>query len=574
MPDTSNRAIADFIEQYSVLLELSGANPFRIRSYANAVRTVELLDGEAADLVAEGTLTQVRGVGKSVAELVAEYVQTGTALAFEELKAEVPAGLLDMLRIQGLGPKKIRALYAQKKIDTLDALEAACRQGSLSDLSGFGQKTQANILKGIEYVRQHQGQFLADEAAALGAALVAHLEAHPAVGRLSLAGSLRRRRELVKDIDLVVGTDQPAAVSGAFAAHPHVVEVLAQGDTKTTVQLHNGMQADLRLVEEGAFAAILHHFTGSKEHNVQMRARAQAQGMHLNEYGLQRQGAPIDCPSEEALFAALGLAYIPPELREGAGELDAAQAGPLPQLVGPEHIRGMLHLHSNYSDGADTLEEMARAVQARGYSYMGICDHSQSAAYAGGLKEEAVRRQQEEIDQLNERLDKIHIFKGIESDILGDGALDYPDAVLETFDFIVVSVHSQFNMSEADMTARIVRAIQHPASTIVGHLTGRLLLDRDGYAVDVDAVIEAAAQNRTAIEINANPHRLDIDWRHLRRARDKGVLLPVNTDAHRIGGLDHLDFGIGMARKGWLRPQDVLNTLDTDALAAYFAGAR
>ncbi|NKB70931.1 MAG: DNA polymerase/3'-5' exonuclease PolX [Candidatus Latescibacteria bacterium] len=574
MPDTSNRAIADFIEEYSILLELSGANPFRIRSYANAVRTFELLDREAADLVAEGTLTKVKGVGKSVAELVVEYLQTGTALAYEELKGEVPSGLLDMLRIQGLGPKKIRALHEQKQISDLDALEAACRDGSIAEVSGFGAKTQANILKGIEYVRQYQGLFLVDTATELAAELEAHLKAHPAVSQLQRAGSLRRCKEVVKDIDLVAATDQPQIVSQAFATHPRVVDILSQGDTKTTVQLDNGMQADLRLVGTDTFAATLHHFTGSKEHNIQLRARAQAQGMHLNEYGLQRDGQAVDCSSEEALFAALGLAYIPPELREGAGEVEAAEAADLPQLVRPEDIRGMLHVHSNYSDGADTLEEMAQAVKERGYSYLGMCDHSQAAAYAGGLKEDDVRRQHEEIERLNERLDDFHIFKGIESDILTDGSLDYPDAVLETFDFIVVSVHSQFTMSQADMTARIIRAIEHPASTIVGHLTGRLLLDRDGYAVDVDAVVDAAARCNTAIEINANPHRLDIDWRHVRRARDLGIKLPINTDAHRIGGLDDIGFGIGIARKGWLRPQDVLNTLETDALAAYFAGAR
>ncbi len=566
----SNQEVAAFLKEFSVLLELKGANAFRIRAYTNATRTFEMLEQDIEEMVARGTLQSVKGAGQGVADLVGEFIRTGTAREFEEAKASIPPGLLDMLRIQGLGPKKIRAVHAQLGLDTLEALEAACRQDRLSGLSGFGSKTQANILKGIEHLRTYQDRFRADVALEAARALCATLKAHPHTIRLSLAGSLRRRKEIVKDIDLVLSSAHPAAISQALAEHENVIEVVARGETNTTVLLDGGIQADLRIVEDHQFPYILHHFTGSAEHNVELRARAQAMGLKLNEYGLFSDQERREAADEAALFAHLDLSYIPPELREGLGEIEAAAQDDLPTLVRSEDIRGMLHIHSTYSDGSDSLEAMAGAVREMGYEYMGICDHSRSAAYAGGLQEDDILRQHQEIDALNQKLEGLHIFKGIESDILADGALDYRDAVLERFDFIVVSVHSRFNMNEKEMTRRLIRAIEHPSSTIVGHLTGRLLLDREGYPVDVDAVIEAAAQHRVALEINANPHRLDMDWRQLRPARDRGVKIAINTDAHRIEGLRHLQFGVGIARKGWLRPQDVINTLDTKAIAAYF----
>jgi DNA polymerase (family 10) len=571
MPEITHRAVADFIDEYSVLLELSGENAFRIRAYTNAVRIFENFQGDLTALIAAGELTSIKGVGQSLADLITEFGASGSAKAYEDLKASIPQGLLDMLKIQGLGPKKIIAIHQKMEIDTIDGLEQACKQDQLSQLSGFGKKTQENILKSIEHLRQYQGQFRVDVAVEAAHVLLAALAAHPKTLRVELAGSLRRRKEVVKDIDLVLSSDHPEEVSQAFAAHEAVEEVLAQGETKTTVRLKNGMQADLRIVADADFPFILHHFTGSKEHNVALRARAQSRAMKLNEYGLFRGDQRQDCKDETALFAALDLSYIAPELREDMGEIEAAENETLPQLIQPKDIRGMLHVHSVYSDGENSIAEMAQAVQERGYSYLGMCDHSRSAAYAGGLQVDAVRRQQEEINQLNEQFSDFHIFKGIESDILADGALDYDDEVLASFDFIVVSVHSQFNMKEADMTRRIVRAIEHPRSTIVGHLTGRLLLEREGYSVDVNAVIEAAAACDVAIEVNANPYRLDIDWRYLRQARDRGVKIAVNTDAHRISGFDHIGHGVDMARKGWLRAEDVINTLETEPIAAYFA---
>ncbi len=568
------REIADFLDEYCTLLELSGADSFRLRAYTNAVRIFENLDADLADLIERDALTQIKGVGKSVAALVGEYARTDTAAAYEKLKSEVPQGLLDMLRVPGLGPRKITTIRSELQIEDLEALERACRDGRLDQLKGFGKKTQENILKGIEHIRRYQDRSRADLARESAEPLLAALRAHSATERVEVAGSLRRRRETVKDIDFVLSSRDAEAAAELFTTHESVGEIIQRGQTKSAVRLRNGLQADLRVVADDEYPYILHHFTGSKEHNVELRARAIEMGLKINEYGLFRADERIDCIDEAAFFKALGLDYIPPELREGFGEIEAAANGSLPELVGEQDVRGMLHLHSTYSDGADSIAAMAQAVQERGYSYMGMADHSQSAAYAGGLKVDAVRRQWDEIDALNEKLAPFHIFKGIESDILGDGSLDYTEDILAQFDFVVASVHSQFNLNREAMTARIIRAIEHPATTIIGHLTGRLLLDREGYDVDIDAIIAAAARERVSLEINAHPARLDIDWRHVKKARDQGVKITVNTDAHRQAGLDHLSYGIGCARKGWLRREDVPNTLELDAFRQYLQERR
>ena len=564
------KTAAIFVEEYGVLLELSGANAFRVRAYTNAVRALETLAAPLDEMLAAGTLTEVKGIGKSVAELVAEFAETGTARAYEELRAEVPAGLLEMLRVPGLGPRKIIAIREALGVADLDALAEAARAGQLADLKGFGKKTQENILKGIDYIRAHQGRFRADIARASADELLETLAQLPQTERVEVAGSLRRAKETVKDIDFVVSGTDAEAIAAAFVGHPEVEEILARGETKSSVRLKNGLQADLRVVAAAQFPYVLHHFTGSKEHNVALRARAQARGLKINEYGLYRGEALVECGDEAAFFAAMDLAHIPPELREGMGEIAAAEAGALPELVTAADIRGMLHVHSTYSDGADSLAAMAAAVRARGYEYLGMADHSQSAAYAGGLKPDAVKRQWEEIDRLNEEMAPFRIFKGIESDILTDGALDYDDDILAQFDYTVVSVHSQFNLDRDKMTDRIVRAIEHPAATIVGHLTGRLLLEREGYEVDIDRIVAAAAEHGVAIEINAHPARLDIDWRHVKKARDQGVSIAINTDAHSIGGLDHLPYGLGIGRKGWLRAEDVPNALDVETIGVWF----
>ena len=558
------RIAADFIEEYATLLELSGASPFRVRAYANAVRALETLTSPLDELLSSGTLTEVKGIGDSVAELVAELANTGTAQAYEKLRTATPDGLLDMLRVPGLGPRKIVAIRKALGIETLDALEQACRAGQLAALKGFGSKTQATILKGVEFIRAHEGHCRVDTAHQSAQSLLTTLRSH--VQRFAIAGDLRRARETVQQLDFVISTTDAEAATAAFVAHPDIAEVLAP----STGRLSSGLQANLHVVSDDAFPAALHYYTGSEEHRAALCAKAAERGLVLDERGLWRGDERIECADEAALFAALGLAYIPPELRENQGEVEAAAADTLPDLVTTADIRGILHVHSTYSDGADSLEAMARAVQEHGFEYMGIADHSQAAAYAGGLRVEEVQRQWEEIDRLNEELAPFRIFKGIESDILSDGSLDYDDDLLAQFDFVVASVHSQFNLSRDAMTARIVRAIEHPAATIVGHPTGRLLLNREGYAVDIDSIIEAAARCGVALEINAHPSRLDLDWRHVKKARDHGVQIAVNTDAHSVGGLDHLGYGIGIARKGWLRAADIPNALSREAIAAWF----
>ncbi len=557
------RNAADFVAEYATLLELSGASSFRVRAYANAVRALETLTTPLDELLAAGALTSVKGIGDSVAELVIEFANTGTAQAYEKLRAATPEGLLDMLRVPGLGPRKIVAIRKALGIETLAALEQACRNGQLATLKGFGAKTQANILKGVEFIRAHAGHCRVDTAHQSAQSLLAVLR--PYAQYLAVAGALRRARETVQQLDFAISTPDTAAATAAFAAHPDIAEVIAPYAGRLT----NGLQANLHVVSEGAFAAALHYYTGSEAHRAALCAKAAECGLVLNQRGLWRNDERIECADEAALFAALGLAYIPPELRENQGEIEAAAAA-LPELVTAADMRGMLHVHSTYSDGADSLEAMARAVQERGFEYLGIADHSQTAAYAGGLGVAQVQRQWEEIDRLNEELAPFRIFKGIESDILGDGSLDYDDSLLAQFDFVVISVHSQFNLSRDAMTARIVRAIEHPAATIVGHPTGRLLLNRAGYAVDIDSIIEAAARCGVALEINAHPARLDLDWRHVKKARDHGVQIAVNTDAHSIAGLDHLGYGIGIARKGWLRAADIPNALSRPAIAAWF----
>ena len=558
------RTAADFVEEYATLLELSGASPFRVRAYANAVRALETLTAPLDEILAAGTLTEVKGIGDSVAELVAELANTGTAQAYEKLRAATPRGLLDMLRVPGLGPRKIVAIRKALGIETLAALEQACRNGQLAALKGFGPKTQATILKGVEFIRAHEGHCRVDSAHQSAQSLLAVL--HPYAQRLAVAGELRRARETVQQLDFVLSTTDADAATAAFVAHPGIAERIAPNAGR----LSNGLQAHLHVVSDDAFSTALHYYTGSKKHRAALCAKATERGLVLDERGLWRDDERIECADEAALFAALGLAYIPPELRENQGEVEAAATDTLPELVTAADIRGLLHVHSTYSDGTDTLEAMARAVQERGFEYMGIADHSQAAAYAGGLRVEDVQRQWEEIDRLNEELAPFRIFKGIESDILGDGSLDYDDDLLAQFDFVVASVHSQFNLSRDAMTARIVRAIEHPAATIVGHPTGRLLLNREGYAVDIDSIIEAAARCGVALEINAHPSRLDLDWRHVKKARDHGVQIAVNTDAHSVGGLDHLGYGIGIARKGWLRAADIPNALSREAIAAWF----
>ncbi len=556
------KELAALLEGIGTLLELKGENPFKCNAYRNAARTIETLEKPLDNFQTVKDLTRLKGIGASLAEKILTLIQTGSLPYYDELKASVPSGLIEMIRIPGFGPKKARAVYEKLGISTVGELEYACRENRLIDLPGFGLKSQENILKGIEYLKKARGRFYLHEARAAAAEICESLAHIPAAKLIEVAGSLRRSRETVKDIDILMTASAPASLMDAFTSHPLVKDVIAHGETKSSVRLEMGINVDLRVVSDTQFPFALMYFTGSKEHNIVLRGRALRLGYKLNEYGLFKRGSKKSevLKSEREIFARLGLAFIPPELREDRNEFAAAENGALPRLVTAKDIRGAIHLHTTYSDGVPTIAEYVKEAKRRGWKYIGISDHSKSAHYANGLSPERVKKQHAEIDALNKKLHGFRIFKGIESDILPDGSLDYADEILAQFDFVIASVHSKFKMPKKEMTGRIIRAMKNPYTTMLGHPTGRLLLARDGYEVDIDAIIDAAAKHNVIIELNANPFRLDLDWRHLRKAIEAGVLTSINPDAHRLENLDFTELGVGLARKGWCEARHVLNT--------------
>jgi DNA polymerase (family 10) len=563
----TNAEVANVLSQIGTMLELRGENPFRCQAYHNAARAVEQLEGNVADLVASGELDGVRGLGVGMREKIATLVSTGDLPEYDELKASLPAGLFEMLRLPGIGPKKVKALYDNLHIDTMEKLRAACETGAVAKLKGFGLKTQQKILEGIAFLGEAGQRLRIDQVLPLADAVLGRLRRVPGVQRSAVCGSLRRRRETVKDIDLVFSAADPKPLMEAFVNMPEVVTVTGHGETKSSVvmaitlgnrQVH--LNADLRVVSDDQYPLAVHHFTGSKDHNVALRGRAQKMGLTLNEYAFAGPDRTVKVKDEADIYTALGLDYVPPELREDTGEVAAAEQHRLPGLVDVSDIKGVFHNHTNYSDGGATLEEMALAAKALGLKYLGIADHSQSLTIANGLTPERVRQQQNEIDKLNARLSGIHLFKGTECDILADGTLDFDDELLGSFDYVVASVHSHFGQSLEEMTARIVRAVRHPLVTMLGHATGRLLLRREGYKVDLDAVLRAAAEAGTMVEINAQPSRLDLDWVHCKRAKALGIMLVINPDAHSPEELGLYRYGVDVARRGWLEAKDVFNT--------------
>lgn len=566
--------ISRILHDMAVLMEVRGDNPFKARAYANASRLVESWGVQLFALVEAGTLAQQKGIGPGLTQAITELVATGRLAAYDELRGALPAGIADLIKIPGLGPKKIQTLFATLAIQTLGELEYACIENRLTALRGFGAKTQEKILAGIAYVKQQHGQHRYDVALAEAESVLAALRAHPSVKRASIAGSLRRRKDIVKDADLVASTDAPEDVMAFFTTLPRVERVTSHGPTRSAATLVSGIAVDLRVVDDRAFPYALHHSTGSKEHHTLLRGYAKQQGLKMNEYGLFRGEEEIRCDDEAAIYAALGLAAIPPELREGTGEIEAAAENRLPDLVDTPAILGVFHAHTTYSDGRASVEEMARAAHELGYRYLGISDHSQAAHYANGMSPERVVQQRAEIAAVREKLPALAVFHGAEVDILPDGSLDYPDELLASLDFVIASVHSQFGQSRDDMTRRVVRAIRHPAVTMLGHATGRLILAREAYALDMDRVLDAAAAAGVVMELNANPRRLDIDWRVCREAKSRGILLSINPDAHRIEGLRDVGYGVGIARKGWLEASDVFNTRSAAAMTDYLARRR
>ncbi len=554
--------VADALEEIGVLLELLGENPFKTRAYDNAARIVRGLDSALEDLIARKALGAQKGIGPALVDKITTLVTTGRLPYLEELRKQVPAGMLEWQKIPGLGPKKARAIHVTLGISTLEELEQAAKDGKLRDLPGFGETSEKKILAGIAHVRDHAGRFLRPVILGEARRLIALLKAVKGVAHVEVAGSARRGASTSKDIDIVVTANDAAAVMDAFVADPGVVEVVGRGPTKSSVRLEAGPNADLRVVPKEAYPFALFYFTGSKAHNVALRGRAQAMGLKLNEYALVREsdGTPVPCKDERAIYKALGLPFIPPELREDLGEIEAAEEEKLPKLVELVDLKGILHCHSTWSDGQNSIEEMAEAARAMGMGYLGLCDHSRAAAYAGGMSIERVREQHQAIDALNKKLGKsFRVLKGVEVDILTDGTLDYPDDVLKTFDLVVASVHSRFNLEAKEQTERMIRAVSNPYVDIVGHPTGRLLLTRDPYPLDLFAVIDAAAERGVAIEINAHPSRLDLDPAGVRHGLAKGMKTAIDPDSHDTAGLKDVAYGIETARRGWCTADDVLN---------------
>jgi DNA polymerase (family X) len=559
--------VAAALEEIGTLLELKGENPFRCNAYHNAARAVRQIDGDLDQLIESKGLGEVRGIGTTLVEKITALVKTGELPFLTNLRLEVPSGMRDMMRIPGLGPKKIKAVHDSLNVSTVAALEAACKDGRVAELKGFGAKTQAKILEGIAFLGQVGQRVRIDQALPLGLALLEQLRKLPGVIRSELCGSLRRRRESAKDIDILLSAPDSKPIMDAFVSLPEVMQVVGHGETKSSIVASMAiggekvvLNADLRVVADESFPFALHYFTGSKEHNIRMRARAIAYDLSLNEYALANDKRSIPCAEEADIFKALDLDWIPPELREDTGEIEAAEKHTLPKLIEPDDVRGVFHNHTTASDGTASLEEMALAAKKLGLEYLGIADHSQSLKFANGLTVERVRAQWEEIDALNAQLKGIRILKGIESDILEDGSLDYDDEFLMQFDYVVGSVHTHFGMPAEQMTARICKAIAHPALTMLGHATGRLLLRRDAYKVDLDAVLRAAAKHGKMIEINAQPMRLDVDWAHCKKAKALGVPLVINPDAHAPAELALYEYGVNEARRGWLEKGNVFNT--------------
>ena len=574
MPGADRKTILSTLEQIALLLELAGANPFKSRAFQNGARILQSYEGDLAEGLESGELAALKGIGKGLLTEIRALLETGQSPAYEELRAAVSDGLMDVLKVPGLGPKRVRVLSEKLGIESLAELEYACNENRLVELDGFGAKSQEKILKGIDYVQRFSGRYLLSDAWRRSDRLIESLRTIDGVEQVELAGSVRRRKETVKDIDVLVAASSPARVHEALATLDGVEEVIGSGDTKTSVRMDNGMQIDLRTVTPTQFPFALHYFTGSKEHNTRLRQRAKDRGLKLNEYGLFPSGSDesLACAHEAAVFASLGLAYVEPEMREDLGEVEAASSGEMPSLVQMSDLRGALHNHSTWSDGAHSIRDMALAAQALGLEYIGMSDHSQTAVYASGLTPDDILRQHEEIDALNSELDGITVLKGIESDILTDGSLDYSEDVLAGFDFIVASVHSQFGLDPVKQTERCIRAVQNPFCNVLGHPTGRILLGREGFEMDLRAVIAAAAEAGTAIELNANPHRLDLDWREIRYATGLGCSISIAADAHRTAGLEDLRYGVAVARKGWATKGQVLNCLGVGELLGVLGG--
>jgi DNA polymerase (family 10) len=569
--EMKNGEIAVLFNQIADFLEIKGENPFRVRAYRRAAQTMEGLTEDVAVIAERGGLLEIPGIGKDLAGKIQEYLSRGSVGYLDALRKEIPVGVVELMGIHGVGPKTAKLLYEQVGVDSVDKLEELAKAHKLAGFPGIQAKTEENILKGIAVWRGGKERMLLGAALPLAEAILRTLEALKETDRIALAGSARRMKETVKDIDILVTSKKTARVMEVFVGLPNVAEVLAHGDTKSSVRLREEIQADLRVVEPNCFGAALQYFTGSKQHNIRIRELAQRQGLKVNEYGVfdEARDRRIAGATEEDVYRAVGLPFIPPEIREDGGEIEAALEGRLPSLVGLDDIRGDLQLHTTWSDGIHSLAELAAGVRAKGYQYMAVTDHSKSATVAGGMDETRVLQMIAEVRALNARLKGFRVLAGCEVDIRGDGSLDFPDEILTRLDLVQVSVHSRFKMSRDEMTTRIVRALRHPLVHILGHPTGRLIGERAAYDVDIEAVLQAAKAGGVAVEINASPSRLDLNDLHARRAKDLRIPIAISTDAHTIPQLDYMRYGVAVARRAWLAPSDVLNTLSGQRLVSW-----
>ncbi len=556
-----NKDISDIFNRLADLLEISDENPFRIRAYRNASRTVGGLAESVADKIAAGDdLSKLPEIGADLAGKIRQIVETGSLDQLEELEKKMPPSLSAILRVGGLGPKRVKTLYSELGIKELSDLKEAAQQHRIRGLEGFGAKTEEKILDELGHLQQRRSRFRLADVEEIARDLLEYVRSLDGVKNAEAAGSFRRRRETVGDLDILVACKKGTDVTGHFTAYEDVAQVVSRGTTRSTIILRNDLQVDLRVIARVSFGSALHYFTGSKEHNIAVRRRAGGKNLKINEYGVFRGEKRIAGKSEKEVYKAVDLPYIEPELRENRGEIEAAEEGRLPHLVSAEHIRGDLHAHTTETDGHNSLREMADAARKKGYAYLAITEHSRSLTVAKGLDAARLRRQIEQIDRLNESFDGFRLLKGIEVDIREDGTLDLPDDVLDKLDLTVCSVHSKFNLGRKEQTRRIIRAMDNPRFSVLGHPTGRLIGEREPYDVDMEAVIAAAAERGCFLEVNCHPERLDLNEYHCKAAREAGVLLAVSTDAHSTADLDNMRRGLDQSRRGWLEAGDILNT--------------
>ena len=564
-----NKSIADILTEIADVLDIQGENPFRVRSYRNAARTIADMSQSVKALIKSGAkLEEIPGIGKSLAEKIEEIVSTGRSHFLEELQAKVPPGLTELLKLEGLGPKKVKLLYDELGVDSVDRLEKAAQAGRLRDLAGMGVKTEEKVLKSVEQYRAGMGRFKLSVGFTYAQALLDYLKNVPGLKRLDPAGSFRRRRETIGDLDILAICGKGCKVMDRFSKYGDVAEVLSSGETKSSVRLKCGLRVDVRVLEEESYGAALHYFTGSKAHNVAVRERAKELGLKVSEYGVFRakDEKRLSGADEEDVFKAVGLPFIPPELREDRGEIQAAEKGELPKLIEPADIRGDLQMHTKATDGKNSITEMAHKAKEMGYAYIAITDHSKAVRVAGGLDEKGLARHLQEIEKVGRQISGMRIFKGVEVDILADGSLDLKDDILKECDVVLASVHSRFNMEEGEMTRRIIKAIQNPYVSILAHPTGRLILEREAYKVNLKEVFQAAIDRGVVMEINAYPDRLDLRDVDARMAKEMGAKLVISTDAHSIVQLELMKFGVFTARRGWVEAKEVINTLPLPAL--------